>query len=308
MGVDDEQAESQIGALVPTHQDTVPFYGHELIAVLLPDGRIGAVLRSLADGLGLNLQSQLRHIRGRAALADGLVPVRVETEGGPQTMQALTLDVLPGWLFSVDERRVKPEARPDVILFQRECVKTLADHFARKRHLALPAPQSVAPADPHLAGQVVMLSEQIDTMSGAVTLMREHLAALLALPTQVAGLSEQLSQAVTMLESLGERQDAAEARIAETGAQLAHVDARTQRLSPAHTRQVQEMVDRMVRETKRLSTPLTYAMIYGRLKHRFRVGSYKEADDGRFDELMAYLRDELSQASAGEAPEQGSLF
>jgi hypothetical protein len=301
MGSDDEQALSQVGTLIPVEQDTVPFYGHDLIAVMLPDGRICAVLRSLAEGLGLNLQSQLRHIRGRAALADGLLTVRVETEGGPQRMQALTLDVLPGWLFSVDERRVKPEAQPDVILFQRECVKVLAEHFAHKRALALPAPQSIVPADPQLAGQVAALTEQIDTLSGAVTLMREHLAALLALPGQVEDLSEQVSQAVSMLESLAERQDTAEA-------QLAQVDERTQRLTPAHARAVQEMVDRMVRETKRLPVPLTYGIIYGRLKHRFRVGSYKEADDSRFDELMAYLREELSRATAGEAPEQGSLF
>jgi hypothetical protein len=36
-------------------------------------------------------------------------------------------------------------------------------------------------------------------MSGAVTLMRDHLAALLGLPGQVAGLSGQLSGAVTCL-------------------------------------------------------------------------------------------------------------
>jgi hypothetical protein len=110
-----------------------------------------------------------------------------------------------------------------------------------------------------------------------------------------------MSQAVTMLETLAARQDATET-------QLAQVDARTQRLTPAHARSVQEMVDRMVRETKRLPTPLTYAIIYGRLKNRFRIGSYKEADDDRFDDLMAYLRDELNGATAGEAPEQGSLF
>src|SRR5689334_24992006 len=58
----------------------------------------------------------------------------------------------------------------------------------------------------HAAGQVAQLVEQIDAMSGAVSLMREHLAALLALPGQVQDLSEQMSQAVTMLESLAVRQ------------------------------------------------------------------------------------------------------
>jgi hypothetical protein len=75
-----------------------------------------------------------------------------------------------------------------------------------------------------------------------------------------------------------ERQDAAETRIAQ-------IDARTQRLTPAHARAVQEMVDRMARETKRLPQPLTYAIIYGRLQHRIRAGSYSEVAGSRFDEL-----------------------
>ena len=60
-----------VTALVPTEQDTVPFYGHDLVAVRLPDGQIAAVLRWLCDGLGVNIQSQMRHIRGRAVLAEG---------------------------------------------------------------------------------------------------------------------------------------------------------------------------------------------------------------------------------------------
>jgi (p)ppGpp synthase/HD superfamily hydrolase len=68
------------------------------------------------------------------------------------------------------------------------------------------------------------------------------------------------------------------------------------------------MVDRMARETKRLATPLTYAMIYGRLKHRFRANSYREIADDQYEAVMAYLRDELRRALAGESPEQGSLF
>ncbi|HEY7092802.1 MAG TPA: hypothetical protein VH393_06470 [Ktedonobacterales bacterium] len=83
---------------------------------------------------------------------------------------------------------------------------------------------------------------------------------------------------------------------------------RTQRLTPAHVREVQTMVERIVRETRNLPQPLTYAMIYGRMKHRFRVGSYSEVTDSRFDELMTYLQNELRHATGGEAPEQGNLF
>lgn len=134
-----------------------------------------------------------------------------------------------------------------------------------------------------------------------MNLLREHLAALLTLPGQVEGLTLQMGQAIAMLESLAERQDTTETQVAK-------IDERTQHLTPAHARSVQELVDRLVRETAHLPVPLTYAIIYGRLKHRFRAGSYKEIADERFEEVRAYLRDELRRATSGEAPEQGSLF
>jgi hypothetical protein len=198
-------------------------------------------------------------------------------------MPALTLDVLPGWLFSVDERRVKPEARADVVLFQRECAKVLADHFVRKHPPALPAAADTTAA--------AVIFEQIT----------EHLEMLLGLPSQVADLSAQVGETHALVQSLATRQDVTETH-------LAAVDARTQRLTPAHARAVQEMVNRTVRETRHSATPLTYATIYGKLKTRFQAGSYNEIADSRFDELMAWLREALSHATSGEAPEQGSLF
>lgn len=280
-------------ALVPVEQDVIIFYGHELVAVRLEDGRIAAVLRWLFESLNLDRAGQMQRIERKTALADGLVLVRVETTGGPQEMQALTLDVLPGYLFGIDENRVKAEAREDIILFQRECAKVLADHFTRKHPPTLPALADTT--------TTTIIIEQIADLTGVINLLREHLEALLILPGQVTNLTLQVGETRTLVESLATRQDSTDARL-ET------VDARTQRLTPAHTRAVQEMVDHMVRETRHSRTPLTYTTIYGRLKHRFRVGSYKEVADNRFDELMAYLRDELSRATSGEAPEQSSLF
>lgn len=237
MGRDDGQA---VTALVPTEQDIVPFYGHDLVAVRLPDGRIAAVLRWLCDGLGVNIQSQMRHIRGRAVLAD---------------------------------------------------------HFIRKRQTFMPMPADTT-ADTTAAAVII---EQITDLTAVINLLREHLETLLALPVQVADLSVQVGETRTLVESLAARQDTTETH-------LAAVDARTQRLTPAHARAVQEMVNRIVRETRHSATPFTYATIYGKLKTRFQAGSYNEIADSRFDELIAWLREALSNATNGEAPEQGSLF
>lgn len=286
-------AQGSQAVLVPVEQDTITFYGHDLVAVRLEDGRIAAVMRWLCESLQLDIDGQLQRIQRKTALRDGLVRVRVETAGGPQEMPAIILKVLPGYLFGIDENRVKAEAREDIILFQRECVEALADHFTRKHPPALPVLADTTAA--------TIIIEQIADLTGVINLLREHLEALLALPGQVAEISAQVGETRVLVESLATRQDSTETR-------LAAVDARTQRLTPTHTRTVQEQVDRMVRETKRLPAPLTYAIIYGRLKRRFRVGSYKEVADSRFDELMAYLRDELSGATSGEAAEQGNLF
>lgn len=116
-------------ALIPEEQAVVMLFGRPILVAHLADGRICAVLRWLCDGLNLNIQSQLRHIRGRAVLSDGLLMVRIETDGGPQVMPALILDVLPSWFLSIDERRVTPERRADVIQIQREAVKALAQRF-----------------------------------------------------------------------------------------------------------------------------------------------------------------------------------
>jgi len=295
--------DGQSDVLIPTEQATVMFYDREIVAVRSPDGRIAAVLASMCDALQLLTRGQARRIRADPIIADHLLPARVETAGGPQTMDVLVAWAIPKWLTGIRLGMVAPEKRPAIEAFQREAADVLYRHFSQARATlpALPAPQSMTLVDPQIAGQVAQLVEQIDTLNGAVNLMREHLAALLSLPGQVAGLSEQMSHAVAMLAALAERQDASET-------QLAQIDERTQRLTPAHTQDVQEMVNRMVRETKHLPAPLKHYMIYGRLKRRFRAGSYSEIADDRFDEVMAHLRDELRRATGGAAPEQGSLF
>ena len=72
--------------LFPVEQDTITFHGHDLVAVRLADGRIAAVLRWLCESLQLDPQGQLQRIERKTALRNGLVRVRVDTDGGPQEM------------------------------------------------------------------------------------------------------------------------------------------------------------------------------------------------------------------------------
>jgi len=313
----------------PVEQDRIAFYGRELVAVVLEDGAICAVLRWLCEGLHLDANGQLQRIQRKTALREGLLTVLVDTTGGPQEMPALTLDVLPGYLFTIDENRVKPEAQADVVLFQRECVKALADHFRRKPRSGAQLPVVAAlhsgvivesvpapsPLDAQRVAQIGEIAEQIVQLTGVIGFLREHMQALLTLPGQVDAIATQLSQALTLLDALAgrqERHERAETQRATTeahlAAQLAEVDQRTKGLTPTHKRAIMDQVQDMVKLTKGQAAPLTYPMIYGPLNRRYHAASYQEIPDERFEDAMTFLREMQRRATGGEAPEQGSLF
>ena len=122
-------SDEQEQAIIPVEQDTVPFCDRQTIAARLPDGRIAASLRNMCDALQLERQGQVRRIRDDDALADQLVPVRVETDGGAQTMEMLTAWAIPIWLIGIQLSRVAPEKREAIKAYKREAADALYRHF-----------------------------------------------------------------------------------------------------------------------------------------------------------------------------------
>lgn len=50
--------------------------------------------------------------------------------GGDQQAVCLKMDLVNGWLFTIDSSRIKDEAvREKVLLYQRECYGVLHKHF-----------------------------------------------------------------------------------------------------------------------------------------------------------------------------------
>jgi (p)ppGpp synthase/HD superfamily hydrolase len=188
------------------------------------------------------------------------------------------------------------EFRLKIEFYQEELAPVATQVFMRV--VGLRSSQVIPTEDP----RILAIAEQIDTLTEITTFLREHMQAMLEAQGHV---SMQLEQAVRLLEALTSRQEATET-------QLARIDERTQRLSPAHTREVQFLVERIARALERQSAATTlklaHALIYGRLKTRFQAGSYKEIPDERFEEVMNYLHEELRRVTGGTAPEQGSLF
>ena len=90
--------------LIPARQDTIQFQEKPLVVVRLPDGQPGVVLRWLCENLHLAINGQVERIKRTEVIADDLVYVRVQTDGGPQIMPTLVLRAVPYWLASISAR------------------------------------------------------------------------------------------------------------------------------------------------------------------------------------------------------------
>lgn len=135
---------------------SVDFHGDRLEA--LRDGeRVSVVVRPVCDALGLDADSQMKRLR-RATWATPAMMAVVADDGRSREMMTLDLDALPMWLATIEVSRVKPEIRPKLIDYQRECARVLRDHFFGRR----------TTAEAHLLADVVTLvreqGRQIDAL------------------------------------------------------------------------------------------------------------------------------------------------
>lgn len=113
--------------LIPTLQDMINFHERPLIAVYLSNGDYGVVLRWMCENLHLDVKGQIQRIKRTEALADGLIYVRIQTDGGPQVMPTLILRSVPFWLATIDTRRMEKddERRAEILEYQRHAVDAL---------------------------------------------------------------------------------------------------------------------------------------------------------------------------------------
>ncbi|HLZ55951.1 MAG TPA: phage antirepressor N-terminal domain-containing protein, partial [Ktedonosporobacter sp.] len=123
----EEGNEQELQVMIPIVQETIMFHGKSLVVVRLPNGEPGVVLRWICENLHLSPQSQINRIKRTEAIADDLVHVQVQTEGGPQVMATLVLYSAPYWLATIDIRRMDKddERRREILDYQRNAVAAL---------------------------------------------------------------------------------------------------------------------------------------------------------------------------------------
>jgi hypothetical protein len=93
-------------------------------------------LKPLCDYLGVNWDGQRQRLHRDPVLtevAQGAVVITAPSPdgrgGGPQEMLSLPLDYLNGWLFGINANRVKAEIREQLVRYQKECYRVLAEAF-----------------------------------------------------------------------------------------------------------------------------------------------------------------------------------
>ena len=123
--------------------EKVPFpaANDNLEALYGPDGKERTTVRKIVGSLGLDYATQYRKLR--AAHWAGIVIMTMPDERGrPQGHATIPVDSLPMWMATINPRKVAPELRPKIELYQREAKQVLADWFLRKQGPAVAQPTS----------------------------------------------------------------------------------------------------------------------------------------------------------------------
>lgn len=120
---------------------TVEFRNDTIFAVERDDGIFVAVT-PICNALGVSANKQRERIQNDPILSEGGTVTVLPSTGGMQETFCLRLDLINGWLFTIDDSRIKDHAvRQKVLTYKRECYQVLFRHFFGK-----PSP-SIVPED-----------------------------------------------------------------------------------------------------------------------------------------------------------------
>ncbi|MCZ7671692.1 MAG: ORF6C domain-containing protein [Chloroflexi bacterium] len=234
-------------------------------------------MRPLCDYLGLNWDGQRRRMNRDAVLSEEVMSVVVTTTDiapdsrRPRTsaMLCLPLDFINGFLFGINATRVKDEIREQLIRYQRECYRVLADAFLQQEtaaaddwmttspetRAALHQIQEMGLAIAQMAQEQLRIMERLDN---AAIVVGQHNRRIIALERQLAP-----REAIT---------DEQATDIAETVKALAMM------------------------LTEHDNSKNHFQAIFAELHRRYRVTSYKNIRQSQYQAVLDFLGDWLAAA------------
>jgi len=268
-------------------QHRIPFYEDQIVAVQQDDARVFVVFSLLCSNLKLERTSQMRRVQRHEVLREGFIVLPIQTDGGPQQMQCLQLEMLPLWLAGIHASRIHDaDLREKVVRYQREAAFVLWEAFKPQ---ILRAEVTLAPADVDPAIQEL---QRIAEMGRAMMQLAEQ---QIELQRQQHVLAQRLDKAGRVVRGM-------QIDIADIQVRLGSVEGK---LHP-HAYITDEQAAHVSQLVKALANLLTeqggknqYQGIFAELYRRFGVSGYKLIRIEQYDAVLAFLEQWREAAMRG---------
>jgi hypothetical protein len=275
-------------------QRTVTFYDDELIAIQEPrSSAIYVPLTRLCENLGIQRYRQVQRIREHPVLQRGLETLTIDSGSGLQEAQCLRIDMIPLWLSGVNANRVKPEIRDKLIRYQTEVADVLWQAF---KHDILPTaqPSTMMPADPSGAALAYEIATAV-----------QHLARQqMELEQRLQGFDERYGGRIDAMARF--MRDF----VGSTDRRLSTLELYLNPQEQITEAQANELALAVKAVGHALSSPdrsrTGYGQVYAEMYRRYRITSYKNLPQGKFEEVMAWLHQWHQElASSQPSKEEG---
>ena len=106
-------------------------------------------MKPIVENMGLAWQTQARKLSDNKERW-GIIMMVIPTESGEQEMVAMPVRKLPAFLAGINPKKVRPELRPKIELYQNESDNALWDYWTKgraERKPEQPAQQTITPGD-----------------------------------------------------------------------------------------------------------------------------------------------------------------
>ena len=92
---------------------TVNFNGQDLLATKDESGNVLVGMKTVCENIGLDWSAQLKRIKADEILNSSMAVIATTAQDGKNyDVVALPNDLLNGWLFGIDDKRVKNRINP----------------------------------------------------------------------------------------------------------------------------------------------------------------------------------------------------
>lgn len=157
-----------------------------IVAVRLPDGRLGATLRSLCDLVAINRQGQIQRIHRSHSLAKALQEAIISTPGGPQQAEVLLNWAISIWAAGLHTSRLSEAKQAAATVLQELAFAAIERAFDQPQDNPAPSQAHAPQSRLHQMREgLLLVVEEINSlqaeqqaMGGHMTVLEERVTAL----------------------------------------------------------------------------------------------------------------------------------